>query len=83
MSIRTTVTLDDDVLARVTAFSRRQGIPFRRALNDLLRAGILSESGLRSAPPFQVKPRRMGVAPGVNYDCIGELLETAEGPLHR
>jgi hypothetical protein len=25
----------------------------------------------------------MGHRPGLNYDCIGELLEQLEGPLHR
>ncbi len=32
---------------------------------------------------FVVKPRAMGLPPGLSYDNIGELLEAIEGPLHR
>ena len=41
MSIRTTVTLDDDVLERVKRESRSRGVPFRDTLNDLLRVALL------------------------------------------
>lgn len=37
MSIRRTVTLDDDVLDRVRRKSRSRGASFRDTLNDLLR----------------------------------------------
>ena len=40
MSIRTTVTLDEDVFERTMDLSKARGIPFRQALNDLVRAGI-------------------------------------------
>ena len=43
MSIRTTVTLDEDVHKRTHDFSRKRGIPFRHALNEL----VPSISGLR------------------------------------
>jgi len=32
---------------------------------------------------FVVKPRAMGLPPGLSYDNIGELLNAIEGPLHR
>ena len=83
MSIRTTVTLDEDVLERTRDFSKTRGIPFRRALNELVRVGLEAESVPRVTEPFQVKPFHMGVMPGVNYDNIGALLEFLEGPLHR
>ena len=41
MSIRTTVTLDDDVVARVKRESRSRGASFRDTLNDLLRAALV------------------------------------------
>ena len=33
--------------------------------------------------PFQVKPFHLGAIAGVNYDCIGELVELLEGPNHK
>jgi hypothetical protein len=83
MSIRTTVTLDEDVLERVKEESRARGASFRDTLNDLLRVALAGQS----RPPFKrtlkIKPRKMGVFPGLNYDDVEALIEYAEGPDHR
>ncbi len=78
MSIRTTVTLDEDVLERLKQEARSRGIPFRQALNEVLRAGLLGSRVARRAPPFRIKAKHMGVRPGVNYDNIAALIEFAE-----
>jgi hypothetical protein len=83
MSIRTTVTLDDDVLERVKRFSQKRGIPFRQTLNDLVRAGLLAASVFQPRRPLKIKPRHMGLTPGLSYDSIEKLLEVGEGELHR
>lgn len=83
MSIRTTVTLDEDVLARAKDFSHRRGIPFRQALNDLVRAGLQVESAPPPRKPFKIKPRHMGLMPGLSYDNIERLLQIGEGERHR
>ncbi|MCU1336393.1 MAG: hypothetical protein JWO19_1974 [Bryobacterales bacterium] len=83
MSIRTTVTLDKDVYDRTRDFSKARGIPFREALNELVRQGLLAESAPRPKTPFKIKPVRMGLRPGLSYDNIEALLEYGEGPLHR
>ncbi len=83
MSIRTTVTLDQDVYDRARDFSKARGIPFRQALNDLVRHGLVAEAAPRPKKPFKIEPFRLGCDPTVNYDCTGALLELAEGPYHR
>jgi hypothetical protein len=86
MSIRTTVTLDEDVLESARGFSRKRGIPFRQALNDLVRRGLRSELAADAAQakqPFRVEPQHMGYHAGLNYDDVSELLEHLEGPSHR
>ena len=83
MSIRTTVTLDQDVFDRATDLSKARGIPFRRALNDLVRAGLQAESASRPKRRFRVEPQHMGVRPGLNYDNIESLIELGEGERHR
>ena len=83
MSIRTTVTLDDDVLERAKDFSKAQGLPFRRALNELVRAGLRAETAARPKPAFRVEPRHMGLRPGLSYDNIEALVEFGEGERHR
>jgi hypothetical protein len=83
MSIRTTVTLDDDVAARLKEVSASRGLPFRTVLNDLVRAGLLASKSRLPQTPYKIEPLNLGVYPGVEYDNIGELLELLEGPLHR
>jgi hypothetical protein len=83
MSIRTTVTLDGDVLERTKDFSHRRGIPFRQALNDLVRAGLHAESAAAPRRVLKIKPKHMGLLPGLSYDNIERLLEIGEGDRHR
>ena len=83
MSIRTTVTLDEDVLERVRCESRMRGLPFRETLNELLRAGLLQSAGRPRRKTFRIKPVHMGYRPGLPYDDVAALIEHAEGPEHR
>lgn len=84
MSIRTTVTLDDDVLERAREYCRKRGISFRQGLNELVRSGIRSASSVHPRELFRVEPvRGTGYNPSLNYDCAADLLEQIEGPWHR
>jgi hypothetical protein len=81
VSIRTTVTLDEDVLERVKQESRERGDSFKETLNNLLRFALSAEKDL---PPeqkkFKIRPfHDTGIIPGLNYDKISELLDYAEG----
>ena len=83
MSIRTTVTLDEDVLERVKAESRSRGISFRETLNELLRVALVTRNSRSAEPPFRIKAWHSGPPrPGLNYDSTEELLEYLEGPYH-
>ena len=81
MGIRTTVTLDEDVFSRMKEESRKQGKAFKEVLNNTLRRGLLRPD--RPAEPFALRTFQMGERPGLNYDCMGEMLEQVEGPLHK
>lgn len=81
MAQRTTLTLEDDVAARLRDVARRTGRPLKAVVNDAIRAG-LSGAGEKRAP-FRVNARPMGLRPGIDLDDIGGLLERIEGPRHR
>ena len=79
--VRTTLTLDEDVAAKLKEAARRTGRPFRDVVNDALRRGLLSDRP-RQQVPFRIKARSLGgLQPGVQIDDIGELLE--DGPRHK
>jgi hypothetical protein len=83
-SMRTTVTLDEDVAAKVKAEARRSGRPFRDVLNDALRRGLATRVPGARAAAFRIEPRDLGaLRPGVSLDSVSDVLEQVEGPLHR
>lgn len=83
MSIRTTVTLDEDVLERVKRASRSRGASFRETLNALLREALLNLQTQPRRGTLKIKPTHMGYRAGLNYDDIESLLEYGEGNEHR
>ena len=82
MSIRTTITLDEDVAERVKQASRARGIAFKEMLNDLLRLA-LSQLDTRPQPrSLTIEPVHMGFRPGLNYDDVALIVEYGEGERH-
>ena len=84
--MRTTLTLDDDIAARVQDEVRRSGQPFKTVVNELLRMGLAQRGAVEKAlkmEPFKVKPHSSKLMPGISLDSISELLEQVEGPWHR
>jgi hypothetical protein len=83
MSIRTTVTLDEDVVERVKQQSRARGKSFRETLNELLRTALVATETQPRRRKLDLVPHHGGYYPGLNYDCTEALLEYLEGPNHR
>jgi hypothetical protein len=76
--MRTTVTLDADVAAKLHAVARERDVSFKVALNDAVRAGLGS---VASAQPYRLPTRRLAVRPGVELDkalALAGQLEDAE-----
>jgi hypothetical protein len=80
--VRTTLTLDPDIIAKLKAEIRKSGLSFKEAVNRFLRLGLNSKRATKSSKPFVVKAQALGVREGFNYDNIGDLLDQAEGPSH-
>ncbi len=73
MGIRTTITIEEDVMASLKDASKRRGTSFKETVNAIIRVGLLHEQR-KVIPPFKIKPLDLGVPlPGINYDCSAEL----------
>lgn len=81
--MRTTLTLDEDVAAKLKAESRHSGRSFKDTVNEALRRGLERRPKRMEAGRFRVKARPMGLRPGLSLDCTSALLEEIEGPGHR
>lgn len=81
--MRTTLTLEDDVAAKLREEMGRTGRSFKETVNAVLRQGLRASRALQPHKPFVVRARDLEGLPGVEFDNIAELIEQAEGPLHR
>jgi hypothetical protein len=82
--MRTTLTLDEDVAAKLKAESRRAGRPFRDVVNETLRRGLASRRVTGQQRPFKIKARDLGdLKPGLSLDNFAALIEQVEGPAFR
>ena len=74
--MRTTVTLDPDVVEQLKEFARRRNLSFKEALNRAVRAGLADErSGSR---PYRVPSRPMGLRPGIDLTKALHLADSLE-----
>ena len=82
--MRTTLTLDDDVAAKLKAEARRAGRSFREIVNDALRRGLASQRVTAQRRSFKITARDLGdLKPGLSLDNVAELIERVDGPLYR
>jgi len=79
--MRTTLTLDEDVAARLRAEARRTGRPFKTVVNERLRMALTQTATVNPLKPFKIESRSMGAL--IAFDNIGAALEELEGPYHR
>ncbi len=79
--MRITLTLDDDIYAKLEAKVRGSGCPLERLVNEYLRRAVTIRCPAKPVKPFVVRARALGLRPGLDYDNIGEMLEQIEGPL--
>jgi hypothetical protein len=73
--MRTTVTLEPDVDARLRQRARERNISFKEALNEALRAGLASSQAPR---PFRQKTYRLGLRSGVDLTKAAQLAAQLE-----
>ena len=74
-TVRTTVTLDQDVAAALQRLSQERGVSFKEAVNSTLRAG---PHGGRRAKPYRVPTRRLGLRPDIDLDAALRLAADSE-----
>jgi len=62
--VRTTVTLEDDLAARLRERARERDLPFKAVLNEAIRSG-LADAGAPSQP-YRMKTSPMQAKPGID-----------------
>ena len=76
--MRTTVNLDDDVVAAIGRLRQDRGLGISEAVNHLVRAGLRQKS---DRPVFRQRSVKIGVS--VDVSNVAEALETLDGSVVR
>ena len=77
--MRTTLTIDNDVLERARAISAKLRTPFKTVINEALRVGLDHVEQPAKRRLYKTKPHAMGLKAGRNIDNIQGLLAQIEG----
>ena len=75
-TMRTTVTLDADVGARLKELARERDVSFKEVLNATIRAGLAAETP--ASRRFVVKARPLGPRPGTDFSRVLRLADQLE-----
>ena len=76
--MRTTVTLDADVVEKLKAYAHRGKLSFKQALNELIRRGLQAQQPSDQRAPFKVQPHHGGFRPGVDPARLNQMLDELE-----
>jgi hypothetical protein len=77
--MRTTLSIDDDVMERARSVAAKLSTPFKTVVNEALRAGLDQVEQPAKQRRYKTKPHQMGLCHGRNLDNIQELLAQIEG----
>lgn len=75
--MRTTLTVDDDLMSLLKERARRRGVPFKAVVNETLRSGLGVEPEARATPP-EVATHSFGFKPGIDTERLGQLADQLE-----
>jgi hypothetical protein len=76
--IRTALTLDDDLAGLLKQRARELGIPFKEAVNRIIRTGLGEATATQHDPAPKTIFHSFGFRPGIDLDKLGQLADELE-----
>lgn len=77
--MRTTLSLDDDVAARIEQLRKALDKPLKELVNEALRRGLIDLETPRTVAPYRTRPLDLGRCRLPNLDDIASAIAAAEG----
>jgi hypothetical protein len=82
-SMRTTLTLDDDVVALLREEMERARLPLKQVVNRAIRLGLRAASAPEFRQPFRTQPHAFRFKPGIDQEKLGQLADELEAEAFR
>lgn len=79
LPMRTTLTLEEDLAAKLQELARRTGRSFKQVVNEAIRRGL--STGTKPSdetPPFEVRPKACGFRAGIDLGKLNQLVDELE-----
>ncbi len=77
--MRTTLTIDDDLVETLRESAQASGRPFKQLLNETLRAGLQAQQAPPRAKRYRIRPKSLGgVMPGIDLNKALHLADALE-----
>lgn len=73
--MRTTVTLEEDVVHRLKELAHQRKASFKETLNEVIRRGLTAQLPAAAGARFQVEPHAGGFRPGIDPNRLNQLLD--------
>jgi hypothetical protein len=77
-TMRTTLTIDDDLAALLKRRARELGLPFKDVVNRALRGGLGEHAKPRRLRTLRTIPHAFGFRPGIDLDKLNQLADELE-----
>jgi predicted DNA-binding ribbon-helix-helix protein len=82
--MRTTITLEDDVVMSLKRLGKKRGMKFKALVNQVLREGIKGMTApVKRRSVFRTRSVDLGSCRAANVDNVAEVLAVAEGESFR
>ena len=79
LDMRTTLTIDDELVRILKDLAYRSGKSFKDVVNETLRAGLAGQNAIQNARPYKVRPSSLGgVNPGINLNKALQIADALE-----
>jgi len=62
-------------MKKIRSLANRQGVSFKRALNDVIRRGLASPASQNPQPRYTVEPHAGGFRAGIDPDKLNQLVD--------
>ena len=76
--MRTTVTIDEELFVQIEELRRREGLSFKGALNQLLRAGLQYQGQPPKPTAYHTPTRKLGLRAGLDATKLNQLVDELE-----